>query len=80
MDESVLEEKSSFKMLELTFFSKLNWGSCIISIAKTAFNKIGALIYSTKFPSLEGALYLHKSTMRPCMECCCHVMAGAPIC
>ena len=27
MDESVLEEKSSFKMLGLTFFSKLDWGS-----------------------------------------------------
>ena len=27
MNWSVLEEKSSFKMLELTFFSKLDWGS-----------------------------------------------------
>ena len=27
MDESVLEEKSSFKMLGLTFSSKLDWGS-----------------------------------------------------
>ena len=34
MDESVLEEKSSFKMLWLTS-SKLDWGSYIISIAKT---------------------------------------------
>ena len=31
MDESVLEEKSSFKMLGLTFSSKLDWGSYIIS-------------------------------------------------
>ena len=31
---SVLEEKSSFKMLGLTFSSKLDWGSFIISIAK----------------------------------------------
>ena len=36
MDESVLEEKSSFKMLRLTFSSKLDWGSYIVSIAKTA--------------------------------------------
>ena len=36
MDASVLEEKSSFKMLGLTFSSKLDWGSYIISIAKTA--------------------------------------------
>ena len=37
MDGSVLEEKSSFKMLGLTFSSKLDWGSYIISIAKTVF-------------------------------------------
>ena len=36
MDGSVLEEKSSFKMLGLTFSSILDWGSYIISIAKTA--------------------------------------------
>ena len=35
MDGSVLEEKISFKMLGLTFFSKLDCGSCIIFIAKT---------------------------------------------
>ena len=35
MDGSVLVEKSSFKMLGLTFSSKLDWGSYIISIAKT---------------------------------------------
>ena len=35
MDGSVLEEKSSFKMLGLTFSSQLDWVSYIISIAKT---------------------------------------------
>ena len=42
MDGSVIEEKSSFKMLGLTFSSKLDWGSYIISTGKTAFKKIGA--------------------------------------
>ena len=46
MDGSVLEEKSSFKMLGLIFSSKLDWGSYIISIAKSASKKIGALICS----------------------------------
>ena len=78
MDGSVLEEKSSFKMLGLTFFSKLDWGSYIISIAKTASKKIGALISSMKFLSPEVALYLYKSTIHPCMEYCCHFWAGAP--
>ena len=80
MDGSVLQEKSSFKMLGLTFSSKLDWGSYIISIAKTASKKIGALIRSMKFLSPEVALYLYKSTIRPCIEYCCHVWAGAPSC
>ena len=57
-DGSVLEEKSSFKMLGLTFSYKLDWGSYIISIAKTASKKIGALIRSVKFLWPEVALYL----------------------
>ena len=80
MDGSVLEEKTSFKMLGLTFSSKLDWGSYIVAIAKTAAKKIGALIRSMKFLSPDVALYLYKSTIRPCMEYCCHVWAGAPIC
>ena len=80
MDVSVLEEKSSFKMLGLNFPSKLDWGSYIISIAKTASKKIGALIRSMKFLSPEVALYVYKSTIRPCMEYCCHSWAGATGC
>ena len=80
MDGSVLEEKSSFKMLGFTFSSKLDWGSYIISIAKAASEKIGALIRFMKFLSPEIALYLYKSTMRSCMEYCCHVWAGTPSC
>ena len=33
-----------------------------------------------KFLSPEVALYLYKSTIRPCMEYCCHVWDGAPSC
>ena len=80
MDGSVLEEKSSFKMLRLTFSSKLDRGSYIISIAKTASKKIGALICSKKFLSPEVAVCLYKFTIWPCMEYCCHVWAGAPSC
>ena len=79
-DWSVLEQKSSFKMLGLTFFSKLDLVCYIISIAKTASKKIGALIRSMKFLSPEVALYLYKFTICPCMEYCCHVGAGAPSC
>ena len=49
MDGSILEKKSSFKMLGLTISSKLDWGSYIIFIAKTASNKVKASIRSMKF-------------------------------
>ena len=56
MDGSVLEENLSFKMLRLTFSSKLGWDFYIIFIAKTASKKIGALICSMKFLSPGVAL------------------------
>ena len=58
---SVLDKKSSFKMLGLTFSSKLDWGTYIISIAKTVSKKIGPLICSMKFLSPDVAMYLNKS-------------------
>ena len=67
-------------MLGLTFSSITDWSSYIISIAKTASNKIGALMRSMKFVSPEVALYLYKSTICPCMEYYCHVWAGASSC
>ena len=59
VDGSVLEEKSSFKMLGSTFSSKLDWSSYIFSIAKTASKKFGALIHSMKFLPPEFALIYH---------------------
>ena len=67
-------------MLGLTFFSKLDQGSYVISIAKTGSKKIGALIRSTKFLSPKVVLYLYKSIIHPCTEYCCHVWASAPSC
>ena len=80
INRAVLEKKPSCKMLGLTFSSKLNWDFYIISIAEIASRKIEALIRSMKFFSPEVSLYLYKSTIRPCMEYCCHVWAGAPSC
>ena len=57
-------------MLGLSFSSGLDWGSYIISIAKSAPNKIGTLIRSLKFLSQEVALYLCKSSIQPCMKFC----------
>ena len=66
MDVSVLAEK------------QLDWGPHTISIAKTSSKKSRDLIRFMKFLFPEVALYPYKSTIRPCMEYCCHVWAGAP--
>ena len=79
MDGSVLEKKSSFKMLGLTFSSRLDLGSYNISVAKNDSNKIGALIRSMKFLSPQVPLYLYKSTICPCMEYCCYVWLVPPV-
>ena len=51
-------------MLGLPYSSKLDQGSYIISIARTASKKIGALICSMKSLSPEVALYHYKSNIR----------------
>ena len=80
MDWSVLEEKLYFKMLGLTFSSKFDWASSVISVAKTASKKVGSLIRFMKFLSPEVALCLYIFTIRPCMEYCCHFLTGTPNC
>ena len=74
-------------MLGLSF-SSLGLGSHIVYTAKTPSKKNGTvfffyqgngnLIQSINFLSPESAFYLYKSTIRPCIEYCCYVWAGAP--
>ena len=52
-------------MLGLTFSSKLDLGSYIVSIAKTVSKKIGALICYMRFLCSGVALYLYRSTITP---------------
>ena len=66
-------------VLGVTFSSKLDWGSQVAPIVKTASKKIEALICSMKFLSPEVALCLYKCTICQCMECC-HAWAGAHSC
>ena len=73
---SVLEERSSLKMLGLSIFSNLDWGT--VCIAETGYNVIEALICSSLFFSPEVAFYLYESTMQYFMEYS-HVWAGAPM-
>ena len=80
MNKAVLEEKSSFRLLGLSFTSKLDWESYIISIAKDVSKNISAFLRSMTFLSPESVLYLYQSTIRPCVEYCCHVWAGTCRC
>ena len=72
MDGCVFEEKSLFQMLGLTFSSKLDWGSYIISVAKAVSNKIEALICSIKILSSEVFLYLYKQIYHTSMHTFMH--------
>ena len=76
---SDLEEKSSIKLLGLNFSAKLDWGSYIISVAKSASKKTGALICSMKFLSPEFFLYFYKFTIWPFTKYY-YVWDGAPCC
>ena len=80
VDGSALVEKSIFKMMGLSFSSKLDCSSYIISIAKTASKKIRALIHSMNFLYPEVTIYLYKSTIQSCMKYSGHVWAGALSC
>ena len=59
MDGSVLEKNHILCYWDCPFFSKLDRGSYIISIATTGSKKIGTLVRLMKFPSPEVALYLY---------------------
>ena len=71
-------ELSDFSLLGLSLHSELSWNSYIVSIAKSTSKKVGSLFRSKRFLTPEAILHLYKSTIRPCMEYCCHIWAGAP--
>ena len=76
----VHEEKSSFQTLGLTFSYKLDWGRTLSLLLKLPPRKLEPWFILMKFLSPEVAWYLYKSAISSCMEYCCHVWAGAPIC
>ena len=42
--------------------------------------RVGCLYRARKFLPPDAILYLYKTTIRPLMEYCCHIRAGAPAC
>merc|ERR1711942_167742 len=78
MGSDRLTESSSFRLLGLTFSNDLTWGDYIKSVAKLASMKVGSLVSARGFLSNEAILYIYKSVIRPSMEYCSHIWAGAP--
>ena len=78
---SILEEKSSFKMLGLTFPSKLDWGSYIISVAKTTPLENGSLdslyevSFSWRFSCLSINTVMH-GILLACLGWCSYLLLG----
>ena len=72
-----LEESNSFRLVGLTISIDLTCNEYICSIAKKAAMKVGSLFRARRYLSPECILHLYKSLIRPCMEYCCHIWAGA---
>lgn len=64
-DWPILDEKPSFKMMGLFFFSNLGY---IVFLLKLPPNVIGLLIRSMKFRPPDITLYLYKFIIRAFME------------
>merc|ERR1712215_258105 len=78
MGDSILEEAPCLeRLLGLKFTPDLKWNSYIASVAKEASKMIGSLYRSREYLTPSSILYLYKSQIRPTMEYCCHIWAGA---
>ncbi len=78
MSDAQLPESNSLRLLGLTLTADLRWNKYIESIASSTARKVGSLSRARKFFSPESILQIYKSTIRPCMEYCCHIWSGAP--
>lgn len=72
-----LPESDSIRLLGLTLSKDLSWNKYVQLIATSAAKKVGSLFRSRKILTPESILYLYKATIRPCIEYCCHLWAGA---
>ena len=78
MNNGTIQEQPSISLLGLTVSSDLSWKSYIQTISKKAAQRIGSLYRASRYLQPQSILYLYKSTIRPLMEYCCHLWAGAP--
>ena len=79
MSGKVQQESTSFRLVGLTISKDLTWNEYITAIAKKASMKVGTLYRARGYLSPECIFHLYKSLIRPSMEYCCHIWAGAPV-
>ena len=78
MDGSTLKEAPCLeRLLGLKLTLDLRWNSYILSVAKETSKMVGSFFRSKRFLTPAAILYLYKSQIRPRMEYCCHIWAGA---
>lgn len=78
MSGNLVREQKSISFLGLTVTNDLSWKPYIQSISKQAAQRIGSLYRASSYLPPQTVCYLYKSTIRPLMEYCCHLWAGAP--
>ena len=74
MGLSSLPDVSDFRLLGLDISTNVSWERYISSIAKSASMRVGYLYRARKFLPPDGIIYLCKTTIRPLMEYCCHII------
>jgi hypothetical protein len=78
MSDTVVAKESSLSMLGLTIDNKLSYKKHITSIATSAARKLGFLFRAKSYFTPAQRLTLYKSQVRPVLEYCSHIFAGAP--
>ena len=77
---SYVAYSEDLRILGMDISSDLSWGKYISGIAKSAAMRVGCLSRARKFIPPSALLYLYKTSIRPLIEYCSHIWAGAPDC
>ena len=78
MEGHPIVESPSVKLLGININNNMSWHDHVISIAKTASQKLGVLFRCRKLYTPEQLLLLYKAQIRPSLEYCSHVWGCAP--
>ena len=77
-DNTQITPSSSMNILGVSFSSDLSWKDHIISLAKSASQKMGMLFRLRYFFTPKQLLSVYKGIVRPCMEYASHLWHGSP--